>query len=563
MQDIKLFKEINKHKLQISTEHQNEKMTNMTHTRNGSQSASHKKFKDHLLSPTSKLMGKGWDTFGDANPEKKGSVDGNITSEIATRKNLKPIFKNNPQGTVDSLTGSKDALNQEENTFKKLEYSSQFKQRSQIKRITNILIQSQKESKEHSIMKLLSPPSPKRREKKSLTNLEKSPPSITINLASKHEKTNITGSNAVEGTGKKNVDLLDVKHQKNTILISKDQAEKSAEKQPEKKNTLKLISDEDFLGSSIDLDQLFFKKTINFGNKKIEEFYEILEDNPTFKTNESPAFHSSKANIEKKMSTLSTSTKFRTLNNDFENMTQLDFSTERILLKFNKIWLSFPLNQNCDTIEEYYEEIFHENILFSKGNIFFYSVFNLFVCLLWLLIHDEIDGFNGFFSTRIVILSLGLICSKYWTKNFPKRFHKRIIFWYYGFTAIQILLFTIMNPQIKIVMEIEFLACYLSFTRYCFINFIESTFASLIFLILHIIYLHLINASGFLMIHSTFALMFFNLVGVHIQIKTQIDNFNKSRINIIKKKQLNNMIVNLLPNHVLEYLNVKLKIHKF
>ena len=116
----------------------------------------------------------------------------------------------------------------------------------------------------------------------------------------------------------------------------------------------------------------------------------------------------------------------------------------------------------------------------------------------------------------------------------------------------------VMNPQIKIVMELEFLACYLSFTRYCFINFIESTFASLIFLILHIIYLHLVNMSSFLMIHSTFVVIFFNLVGVHIQIKTQIDNFNKTRINIIKKKQLNNMIVNLLPNHVLDYLNLNL-----
>ena len=535
--------------------------TELQNARNGSQSASHKKFKDHLLSPTSKLMGKGWDTFGDANIEKKGSVDGNITSEIAIQKNLKPIFKNNLQGTVDSLPGNKDTLNQEENNFKKLEYSSQFKQRNQIKRITNILIQSQKESKEQSIIKLLSPPSPKRREKKSLTNLEKSPPSIPINQASKHDKTNLAGLNVIpERSNKKNVDMdmLDVKHQKNTIFIPKDQAEKTGEKQPEKKNTMKLISDEDFLGSSIDLDQLFFKKTINFGNKKIEEFYEILEDNPTFKTNESPNFHSSKANIDKKMSTISTSTKFRTLNNDFENMTQLDFSTERILLKFNKIWLSFPLNQNWETIEEYNKESFHENILFSKGNIFFYSVFNLFVCLLWLLIHDEIDGFNGFFSTRIVVLSLGLICAKYWTKTLTKKFHKRIILWYYGFTAIQILLFTIMNPQIKIVMELEFLACYLSFTRYCFINFIESIFGSLIFLVLHIIYLHLINASGFLMIHSTFVVMFFNLVGVHIQIKTQIDNFNKSRINIIKKKQLNNMIVNLLPNHVLDYINFNL-----
>ena len=278
-----------------------------------------------------------------------------------------------------------------------------------------------------------------------------------------------------------------------------------------------------------------------------------MEENPTFKTNETTTTNTgiTKSNFDnKKMSMLSISTKYRTLNNDFEDMAQTDFAIERILIKFSKIWLYFPSPRNRETVEEYKEDIFIDNILFSKGNLFLYSFFNLAVCLLWLLIHDDIDGFNGFFSTRIVVLSLALICAKYWTKDFSKKYHKGIILWYYGFTAIQILLFTIINPQIQIVMEIEFLVCYISLTRYAFITFIDSIIISVIFLVLHIIYLNIITVPAFLMLHSTFVMIFFNLVGVHIQTKTQIDNFNNSRINVIKKKQLNNLIVNLLPKHV-------------
>ena len=524
---------------------------------NGSHSATHRKFKDHLLSPTSKLM-KEWDNIGDDNSEKKAGNNWNMSMEKGPKKNLKPIFKNS-QGNIDSQTGSKEVLNQEQNNFKKLEYSSQFQQRRQIKRITNILLQSQQESLP---IKLLNQPL-MRRNKKSLTNLEKNNGmTIKINVVPNDPAVgsdkcvnNVISEKA--GNNINNVERLNISHQKNTIFVSNEQAEKPMEKQIEKKNTnIKQISYDDFLGSSTDLEQLFFRKTVNLGNKKIDEFYEVLEENPTFNTHETQNVPQKGLIIDsKKLSTLSISNKFRTITGDFENMAQSDFSLAPILLKFSKIWLSFPWNQNIETLEEYYEEIFQENILFSKGNIFFYSVFNLLVCLLWILIHNDIYGFNGFFSTRIVILSLALTFAKFWTKDFMKKYHKGFILCYYGFTAIQILVFTIINPQIEIVMEIEFLACYLSLTRYAFISFINSLLISLIYLILHIVYLNIVTNPSFLMLHSTFLVIFFNLVGVHIQVKTQIDNFNKIRINVIKKKQLNNMIVNLLPNHVLYKIN--------
>ena len=567
-QDLKFLKQINNFKQQTTNDHQYIKQFQSDSKKQNSNNASPKRLKDHILSPTSKLM-KEWDNLGEE--EKKITTD--ISIDKGGHKNLKPSLKNRPIIELQSL---EKESNKEESNLKKLEYKSQFNQRNQIKRITNLLIQSRQErqdSREYSAMKLITQ-SAQRREKKSIT-IEKVMSPASVNL---YQKPLISSSfklnpNVVEGninsshnSNFSNFERMKVKVQKDTILIpklqSKELIEKTAEKEkekvpekekekaPEKKNT---ISYEEFLGSSVDFDQLFFRKTVNLGNKKVDEFYEVMEENPTFKTNETTTTNTgiTKSNFDnKKMSMLSISTKYRTLNNDFEDMAQTDFAIERILIKFSKIWLYFPSPRNRETVEEYKEDIFIDNILFSKGNLFLYSFFNLAVCLLWLLIHDDIDGFNGFFSTRIVVLSLALICAKYWTKDFSKKYHKGIILWYYGFTAIQILLFTIINPQIQIVMEIEFLVCYISLTRYAFITFIDSIIISVIFLVLHIIYLNIITVPAFLMLHSTFVMIFFNLVGVHIQTKTQIDNFNNSRINVIKKKQLNNLIVNLLPKHV-------------
>lgn len=567
-QDLKLLLQINNFRQEKTNEHQYIKQIQSdSKKQNTSNNTSPKKLKDHILSPTTKLM-KEWDNLG----EEEKKVPADITVDKGGHKNLKPSLKNRPIIELQSL---EKESNKEDSKFKKLEYKSQFTQRNQIKRITNLLIQSRQEmhdSRENSAMKLITQ-SAQRREKKSIT-LEKvmSPSSVTLYqkpITNSAFKLNPNGSSNVEGyinsggSHNSHFERKKIRIQKDTILIPKEQtkehiektAEKTAEKEkekekaPEKKNT---ISYDEFLGSSVDFDQLFFKKTVNLGNKKVDEFYEVMEENPTFKTNETTTANTgiAKSNFDnKKMSTLSI-TKYRTLNNDFEDMAQTDFAIERILIKFSKIWLHFPYPQNRETVEEYKEDIFFDNILFSKGNLFLYSFFNLAVCLLWLLIHDDIDGFNGFFSTRIVVLSLALICAKFWTKDFPKKYHKGIILWFYGFTAIQILLFTIINPQIQIAMEIEFLACYVSLTRYAFITFIDSVIISVIFLVLHIIYLNIITVPAFLMLHSTFVVIFFNLVVVHIQQKTQIDDFNNSRINVIKKKQLNNLIVNLLPKHV-------------
>jgi len=435
----------------------------------------------------------------------------------------------------------KQVVDFEETNLKKLDYRSQFIQRNQIKKIKSFLLQKKVEiqAKTKGTYTMLRKPRKSITEIEGLKNYEKQiseRAQKSNNIVANIQKNSLTDSPIAKRRSNQTNTFA------NDISIQKQQIKK--------KNTFRLFTDNEFMQQSVDFDELLFKKTVNLGNHNVEEYYEMMDENPVFKTNEAAPrnsfFHSKSINQFAQLS----ASKYRTLNNDFEDMAKTDFAIERILLRFDKFWLSFPRKQNEETIEEFHDVIFSKYALFSKGNLFIYSVFNLFVSLLWILIHKNLNGFNGFFSGRIIVLSIAVILAEFWTKEFPKKYHKALVLIYYGFITIQILVFTIINPSVEIAMELEFLACYLSLTRYAFISFVDSIFISLIFLVLHIIYLNIIYNGTFLMLHSTFVVILFNLVWVHFQRKTQIDNFNNSRINVIKKKQLNNLIVNLLPNHV-------------
>ena len=150
----------------------------------------------------------------------------------------------------------------------------------------------------------------------------------------------------------------------------------------------------------------------------------------------------------------------------------------------------------------------------------------------------------------MVIAVSAILAAKIWITPAFCEFHRTYIYVFYGAIAINIMVFTALNPYIGIVMEIELVACYISITKFPIIGFLESIGMSVAFLVLHIIYLKIIKNPSYLMLHSSVVVILFNLAAVHLKVKTLIDNFNKGRINFVKKKQLNNLIVNLLPNHV-------------
>lgn len=69
-------------------------------------------------------------------------------------------------------------------------------------------------------------------------------------------------------------------------------------------------------------------------------------------------------------------------------------------------------------------------------------------------------------------------------------------------------------------------------------------------MVLHIVYTIAIQEEAYDIIFSAICIILFNTLIFHLKFTFYVKSFNNSRINTIKKKQLNNLISHLLPVHV-------------
>lgn len=438
----------------------------------------------------------------------------------------------------------------EDPQLQKLDHQSQFKQRTQIRKITNILKQSQAENMAIRKTELGSIPEKLEQDKSSAGLSRKINKLFT--LANDKEKNSAP-------SGEIDIQILPLQSpnmkqpeeiiprrgsKRGNTLIPKDPNDRL----PRSITSNRQGGSEDFVGSSVNIEQAFFHKTVNFGAQKIDEYYEILDEIPATKIVEPN--HSSLSLSRSSKNRYSQYSKYRTLNDDFETMAQTDSAIENFLLKVHRLWLSAKKNQNAETILDFQQEISNDYAASSQINLVLYSFFNMMICFFWIIVNAEVYGFTGFFATRMVIAVSAILAARMWKSPAFCEFHRTYIYVFYGAIAINIMVFTALNPYIGIVMEIELVACYISITKFPIIGFLESIGMSVAFLVLHFIYLKIIKSPSYLMLHSSVVVILFNLAAVHLKVKTLIDNFNKGRINFVKKKQLNNLIVNLLPNHV-------------
>ena len=472
-----------------------------------------------------------------------------------SEKGLRSSLKNSISPRWKKDKDDKKEKSPEDPQLTKLEHQSQFKQRTQIKKITNILKQSHAENaaikklelagiSENSKEQEISPLAGfRRKNKKSSSNVE--------NFLRK--------KNSIQSGGGFELQILPIEPP-----TLQHPGEKNNKREPKLENLVKskemivpepmsMVSNhqpsEELIGSSENIEQLFYHKTVNFGAQKIDEYYEILDELPAIRTMEGN--YSALSVSRSSKGRYSSYSKYRTLNDDLDEMAQTDSALESFLLKVHRLWLSVKKNSNSDTVLEFQQEIAIEYAASSQINLVIYSMFNALISFFWIIVNKEMNGFTGFFATRLVIVATALLAVKMWKSPHFCEFHRTYIYVFYGAIAINILVFTLLNPYIGIVMEMELVACYISITKFPIIGFLEAIGMSIAFLVLHIIYLRIVENPYYLMLHSSVVVILFNLAAVHLKVKTIIDNFNKGRINFIKKKQLNNLIVNLLPNHVI------------
>lgn len=472
-----------------------------------SESPKNRNFKNSIFSPSNNLL-----------KEKEISLD---ISEKPKSPIIKSIIRQSfplkqpPQLKELNEIGEED--------IKSLDNKGHFVQRMQLKKISKIILE-QNAFKEKN--------SPEKKNKMEISSVDRniSPLKIKENPLENFQKTI---------------------NKQTTVMIPKEEAEKLSSN---------LISDDRIQMISENYEQNYYHRISNIGGNKLDQFFEKIEEVPTaVKSNEFFITPLSQQQISKKQSVQNIS-RYKTLEENLEDeFSQTQFT--KFLLKYNKIFLYFLKGQDPDTISEYKYEISQDQNFYSKMNMLLYILFNLVVALCWIIINEKIEGFKGFFPTRILTIVFGLAFTYYWKKENVKEYQKPIILLFYSAIIIQIFVFSSENDTITIVQELEILAFYLSLTSFPFFNFIEILLMSGLFLIAHYSYIVLTVEKMYLMLHSSIVVTFFNVASAHIRIKISIDRFNSSRVNIIKKKQLNNLVANLLPNHVsFDYFHFKLQI---
>lgn len=306
-----------------------------------------------------------------------------------------------------------------------------------------------------------------------------------------------------------------------------------------------IILNEDFK-----LNDLLHHKIEFFGNKKIDMYYEINEEIPTLKLEEEEG----KVKPKEKDIKLSV---YKNYNNDDkfgDDIIEINSSLRDLLLKVDPVFYTFSRNQKKEIIKEYFQEIYRNSLKTIQLLTLFFVIFILFACLSWIIVLENIQWSQIFFSLRLATILGLLITIKLLSYVSFQEYFKKVFFLIYLALAIQILAFSIYNPQIEYVMELEILACYLSLTKQPFVMFVESLIISVLFIFFHLGILYAIQTGNFLMLHSTVAVIFFNLSTIHLNIKLSIDNFNKFRVSVLKKQQMNNLVENLLPIHVIFFL---------
>lgn len=419
---------------------------------------------------------------------------------------------------------------QEDKNLQKLQLKSQFDQRNKMKKISNILAKSDIENKR------------KAAEEKTplLKNISKSKSNLEDNKNNKvsEKALNIKLKNSASQENQEEK-LRNIPKQPNTIIVEKEQIDNK----DNKVSSFNQISEEE---EEFNFNHLLFHKIQNFGDKKIDFYYEVVDEIPFLKYEDMPI----DPKLVPKQKTIIIEEKQEKNDKYEEEIDEINSSMNHFLLKFNKFLLNFKKNQNKESIKDFFDEIYENSLKNIQGRLLIYSIFNLFVCLAWIILRDSLVGLEIFTPLRLLTVLAFLISIKVLTYNKFRANFKKLIFGLYALTLLQILLFTNFNNKIEIVMELEILACYLSLTNYPFVMFLETVLISIIFFILHGIYLKIVENPNFLMLHSSAALIFFNLLNINTNIKASLENFNHFRVNIIKKKQLNNLIANLLPNHV-------------
>ena len=296
--------------------------------------------------------------------------------------------------------------------------------------------------------------------------------------------------------------------------------------------------------SSLDLIDDYRHQSKEINGRNVEQCFEIIEVNPIVQTERNAFFRQcSIKNIKKNSNTH----KIGLSAENLEENSIWNKNADSFLVKVKNFWLAF--SASSQTIEEFNFESLERNWVIDSLNFALFLCYNLFFGFMILTIQNDLKDFTVLISIRLTTTLFGILISKYVMRQERGRRRFLMAALYFIF-LIQIMLFSLLNPNIFLIPEIEGLLFYYSFSRFSFYSLREQIFFALLSLALHSILLDKINNDVWCMLWSSVCVIGFNLIGIHTKIWSRIRHFNNSRANMVKKRQLNNLVSHLLPVHV-------------
>lgn len=173
---------------------------------------------------------------------------------------------------------------------------------------------------------------------------------------------------------------------------------------------------------------------------------------------------------------------------------------------------------------------------------------------LMILKKNDIDNFLLIMLSRGIINTLNFITFVLFGKKHSKTLVMRKVFIILvGITASELMIEYFISHHTGLENSLEIIIFFVISINFNYLFFLDNFFL-LIYISIFIFFQTLKNPTSECGIQIT--LLISNLImilkNLHVKITNSFKNFNTLQINIVKKNQQNNLIVNLLPSHILE-----------
>jgi len=223
------------------------------------------------------------------------------------------------------------------------------------------------------------------------------------------------------------------------------------------------------------------------------------------------------------------------------------------VLNYHNIWLNFK-DTDPLVVQEFIEK---SREMFYNENLASFSVFTLIYLIntfLLILKKNYLENFVILLVSRLIIITLNFLTFlTFKKKNSESYFKRKVLLILAGLTSTELLSEFLITDYMGMENSLEIIVFFMIYINLSYLFFLDNLLmAGYIFLLL-ILYMikkpqiEFAVTIGLLM--SCLSLIMNNL---RVKLLNSFKNFNTLRMDIVKKNQQNNLIVNLLPTHILE-----------